>query len=150
MRIFESLRAYADAVGTEIGTSDWYDISQERIDRFADVTEDHQWIHVDPERCRRELGTGTIAHGYLVLSLVAAMAQQTFRIDGVTRTLNYGSDKIRFISPVPSGSRVRGVFRIDTADWRGDELRTRTGVTVEIEGQERPALIAETVSLHYS
>lgn len=150
MRIFESLQAYADAVGTEIGKSPWYDIGQERIDRFADVTDDHQWIHIDPERCRRELGTGTIAHGYLILSLVAGMAQKTFRIDGVTRTINYGSDKIRFISPVPSGARVRGVFSIRSADWRGSELRTQTGITVEIDGQERPALVAETLSLHYS
>lgn len=149
MRTFNSLEEYAQAVGSEIGKSRWFDVTQDKINQFADVTEDHQWIHIDPERCQRELGTGTIAHGYLVLSLLAPMAFDTFEIKGISRTINYGSDKIRFISPTPPGSRVRGVFTLTTADWRDGQLRTMQNVEVEIDGQDKPALVAQTLSLFY-
>ena len=150
MRVFESLDQMAASAGTEIGVSPLIDIDQERIDAFAGATGDHQWIHVDPARCQRELGTGTIAHGYLTLSLLASMSQATYRIEGVKRAINYGSDKVRFLAPVPAGSRVRARLDLVEADRRDNLLKILTRATMEIEGSGKPALIAEVLTLFYN
>ena len=149
MRIFQSVDDFAAALGSDIGVSPWTVVDQARIDAFAAITGDDQWIHVDPERCRREFGTGTVAHGYLVLSLLAGLARQTYRIEGVSRAVNYGSNKVRFISPVPAGARVRARFHLAEAERANARLKILNEARIELEGQEKPALIAEVVTLFY-
>ncbi len=148
-RVFRTLADYADAQDSLIGKSDWMQITQERIDAFANATGDHQWIHVDPDRARSELDMPTIAHGYLTLSLLPGFMSEIMTISSVTRALNYGSDKIRFINMVPVLSEVRGSVYLKKAVLDKASLRAHTTVTVEIEGQERPALVAETITLYF-
>jgi len=137
-------------VGQETGVSEWVEIDQDRINKFADATGDHQWIHVDIERAKTEMPGGkTIAHGYLTLSLVPMLASQIMRITGVSRGINYGSNKVRFTNTVPVGSRVRGRQKLLSVDARGGGLQLVNEMTIEIEGQERPACVAETISLIY-
>jgi len=144
---------YADIakhVGEELGVSEWVKIDQERVNKFADATGDHQWIHIDVERAKKELPTGgTIAHGYLTLSLIPMLASQISRIDGVSRGINYGSNKVRFTNMVPTGSRVRARQKLLAAEPKGPGMQMTNEVTIEIEGQDRPACIAETISLVY-
>ncbi len=151
MREIESFAAMRALVGEELGVSSWVEVSQERIDKFAEATGDFQWIHVDPERAKDEMPGGrTIAHGYLTLSLVPMMMYEIYKIANVSHGLNYGSNKIRFTAPVPSGSRVRGRLRLKgTEDMAGNGLKVFGEVTVEIEGSERPACVAETISVAY-
>src|SRR5215813_2062931 len=131
-------------VGQEIGVSDWVEISQDRINRFADATGDHQWIHVDVERAKTEMPGGkTIAHGYLTLSLIPMLSAQTLRITGISRGINYGSNKVRFTNMVPVGSRVRGRQKVLTVSPRGGGVELISQMTIEIEGQDRPACVAE-------
>ena len=139
-------------IGRELGPSDWITVDQAMIDRFADATGDHQWIHVDVERAQREMPGGkTIAHGYLTLSLIPRMAAKLLEISRRSRGINYGSNKIRFISPVPAGSRIRLRQRILSADEvPGDGIRVTSEMTVEVEGQERPALVAELIGIRYA
>lgn len=147
-----TLEAYQAMVGKEIGVSSWHLIDQPRIDAYADVTEDHQFIHVDPERARKETAFGTtIAHGFLTMSMMSVMSYEVMpAIAGTTMGVNYGFDKLRFISPVRSGKRVRGRFVLAEARLRKpNELQSRTGVTVEIEGEDKPALVAEWLGLIY-
>ena len=146
------LDAYQAMVGKEIGVSSWHMIDQPRIDSYADVIEDHQFIHVDPERAKRETAFGTtIAHGFLTMSLLSIMSYEVMPvIAGTTMGVNYGFDKLRFISPVRSGKRVRGRFVLAEAKLRKPgELQSRTNVTVEIEGEDKPALVAEWLGLIY-
>ena len=135
-------------VGTEVGVSDWLQITQERVNQFADATGDHQWIHVDVERATREIG-GPIAHGYLTLSLIPALGAGMLPVKGVTRGINYGSNKVRFTNMVPVGSRVRARQKLVSAEARSGGMQLINEVTIEIEGQDRPACIAETISLVY-
>ena len=147
-----SLQAYQAMVGKEIGVSSWHLIDQKRIDVYADVIEDHQFIHVDPERASKETAFGTtIAHGFLTMSLMSIMSYEVMPvIEGTSMGVNYGFDKLRFLSPVRSGSRVRGRFTLAEAKLRKPkELQSRTSVTVEIEGEEKPALIADWIGLIY-
>jgi acyl dehydratase len=147
-----SLEAYQQMVGREIGVSSWHVVDQKRIDSYADVIEDHQFIHVDPERAKKETAFGTtIAHGFLTMSLLSIMSYEVMPvISGTTMGVNYGFDKLRFISPVRSGSRVRGRFTLAEASLRKPkELQSRTHVTVEIEGEEKPALVADWIGLIY-
>ena len=140
-----TLQAYQAMVGKEIGVSSWHLIDQPRIDTYADVIEDHQFIHVDPERAKKETAFGTtIAHGFLTMSLMSIMSYEVMPvIAGTTMGVNYGFDKLRFISPVRSGKRVRGRFVLAEAKLRKpNELQSRTNVTVEIEGEDKPALVA--------
>ena len=147
-----SLEAYQKMVGHEVGVSSWHVVDQKRIDVYADVIEDHQFIHVDPERARAETAFGTtIAHGFLTMSLLSIMSYEVMPvISGTTMGVNYGFDKLRFISPVRAGSRVRGRFTLAEATLRKPkELQSRTHVTVEIDGEEKPALVADWIGLIY-
>jgi acyl dehydratase len=147
-----TLDAYQAMVGKEIGVSSWHLVDQPRIDTYADVIEDHQFIHVDPERAKKETAFGTtIAHGFLTMSLLSIMSYEVMPvIAGTTMGVNYGFDKLRFISPVRSGKRVRGRFVLAEAKLRKpNELQSRTNVTVEIEGEDKPALVADWLGLIY-
>ncbi|WP_375308172.1 MaoC family dehydratase [Bradyrhizobium sp. A11] len=147
-----TLKAYQALVGKEIGVSSWHLIDQPRIDTYADVTEDHQFIHVDPERARKETAFGTtIAHGFLTMSMLSVISYEVMpAIAGTTMGVNYGFDKLRFISPVRSGKRIRGRFVLAEAKLRKpNELQSRTNVTVEIEGEDKPALVADWLGLIY-
>jgi acyl dehydratase len=147
-----SLATYQSMVGTEVGVSSWHLVDQRRIDVYADVIEDHQFIHIDPERAKRETPFGTtVAHGFLTMSLMSIMSYEVMPIiEGTTMGVNYGFDKLRFISPVRSGSRVRGRFTLAEAKLRKPkELQSRTNVAVEIEGEDKPALVADWIGLIY-
>ncbi len=147
MRVFSTFDAVQAAAGTEIGTSDWLQIDQHRVNQFADATGDHQWIHVDVERAAAGPFGGTIAHGYLTLSLVPWLGSQVFALDTPGAKLNYGVNKVRFPNPVLVGSRVRAhVTMGEVTDLpAGKQLTLR--YTIEIEGQAKPACVAETVVL---
>jgi acyl dehydratase len=145
---FDSLPALA---GREIGVSDWLTIDQARITRFAEATGDRQWIHLDAERAKKELPGGkTIAHGYLTLSLIPALIQGLLKIEGLTRGINYGADKVRFTNMVPEGSRVRARQKMVSVAPRGGGLQLVSEITIEIEGEKRPACIAETIAIIYN
>jgi acyl dehydratase len=138
-------------VGSHLGTSDWLLIDQARIDAYAEVSGDHNWIHVDVERARREMPGGkTIAHGLLTLALVAYLGAQTCRVKRRARGINYGSNKVRFMSPVPCGSRIR--LHRSLAAYEAVQGGAKLTYTnrIEVEGSERPAMIAETISIVYS
>ena len=138
-------------VGKEVGVSSWVTVDQEMIDKFADATGDHQWIHVDVERAKRELPTkNTIAHGYLTLSLIPRLASELMTVENRSRGINYGSNKVRFTGMVPAGSRVRLRQQIDAVeDVKGDGVRVISTCTMEVEGSDRPALVAETIGISY-
>jgi len=136
--------------GQEIGVSEWFTLDQQRINLFADATGDHQWIHVDVERAKKEMPDGkTIAHGFLTLSLLPVLGSQIMRVSGVSRGINYGCNKVRFTNTVQVGSRVRGRQKLIAVEQRGDAVQTTSEFTVEIEGQQRPALVAEWIGLLY-
>jgi acyl dehydratase len=142
--------AYEAMVGSEIGVSDWIVVDQSRIDTFADCTEDWQFIHVDPEKAKQSPFGGTVAHGFLTLSMLSAMAYQMPSVEGVVMGVNYGFNKVRFVSPVAEGSRIRGRFFLNKIeDIRPGEIQTTTTVTVEIEGKDKPALVAEWLGRRY-
>jgi len=138
-------------VGKELGPSEWWTVDQPMIDKFAEATGDHQWIHVDVERCKRDMPGGkTIAHGYLTLSLVPRMAATLSKVEKRRHGINYGSNKVRFINPVPAGSRVRARAKLLAADpMKGGGVRLTNEMTIEIDGQEKPACVAETMSIVY-
>ncbi len=141
------LRARA---GQEVGTSDWLVIDQQRINAFADATGDHQWIHVEAERAARETPSGTtIAHGFLTLSLMSALMRNTVSIGGLRMTINYGLNRVRFVSPVPSGSRVRARVALGAVEDVKDSTQATWNVTVEREGAEKPCLVAEWLVRYY-
>lgn len=141
--------AFQALVGQEIGVSSWHMVDQKRIDTYADVIEDHQFIHVDPERSKSTPMGTTVAHGFLTMSLLSVMSYEVMPgIKGTTMGFNYGFDKLRFLSPVKSGSRVRGRFTLAESSIRKPgELLSRTNVTVEIEGESKPALAADWLGL---
>ena len=137
-------------VGQQIGTSEWVTIEQERIDKFAEATGDHQWIHVDPARAADGPFGSTIAHGFLTLSLIPALAWEVYTVEGARLSVNYGLNKLRFITPVPVGSRVRAHLSLaNVEDVPGDALQVTTTVTVELEDAPKPAAVAETLSRIY-
>ena len=147
MRVFTSFEELADAVGDDLGTTDWLEISQDRVDAFADATGDHQWIHVDVERAQQGPFGGTIAHGYLTLSLIPQFTPQLFSLETPGARLNYGVNKVRFPNPVKVGSKIRATAQIvEVTDVpAGKQMVTRC--TVEIAGEAKPACVAETVVL---
>jgi acyl dehydratase len=146
-----SLEDLAARVGTETGLSRWLTIDQRRIDAFAEVTEDPQFIHIDPVAAAATPFGGTIAHGFLTLSMLSALAMDALpRIEGIAMGVNYGFEKLRFIAPVPSGSRIRGRFVLRGISQRSPvEYQARNDVTVEIEGAAKPALVAEWLTLYF-
>jgi acyl dehydratase len=147
-----SLDDIRSRVGTEVGVSGWLTVGQERIDAFADATEDHQFIHVDPVAAEAAGFGGTIAHGFLSLSLLSRMAADAMLIpEGVKMALNYGFDRIRFLAPVKSGKRVRGRFTLDSVDEKAPgQILLRHTVTVEIEDEDKPALTAVWLGLMFT
>ena len=144
-----SLDEIRTRIGEEIGVSGWLTIDQQRIDEFAEATEDRQFIHVDPDAAARTPFGGTIAHGFLSLSMLSRMAAEGMLVpDSIRMAVNYGLDRVRFIAPVRSGKRIRGRFRLDSVEEKAPgQLLLRHTVTVEIEGEERPALTAEWLGL---
>ena len=138
----------AGLVGQEVGVSDWVEISQERVNQFAEATGDHQWIHVDVERAHREMG-GPIAHGYLTLSLIPFLGAHLLKVEGVTRGINYGSNKVRFTNMVRVGKRVRMRQKLVAVEPKAGGLQMTNECTIEIEGEDRPACVAETISVIY-
>ena len=146
---FASLDDLRAATGTEVGHGPWLDVTQERIDRFAEATDDHQWIHVDPERAATGPFGGTVAHGFLTLSLIPALTTGLTAVDGVRMGVNYGLNKVRFPAPVPSGSRVRGRLELLSVDDVPGGVQLTSRVTVECEGGDKPVCVAETVSRLY-
>lgn len=150
MRIFETLEQLRAQAEGEIGVSDWLSVSQQRIQAFADATGDQQWIHTDPERARQESRWGTtIAHGYLTLSLIPLLNQQVMRVDGVKASVNYGLDKLRFPAPVMAGARIRSRMTFSALEKQGEgRYLARYTTSVEIEGGERPACVAENLVMY--
>ncbi len=146
-QIFNSAAAVLQAVGQDLGTTDWLSISQERIQTFADATGDHQWIHVDPERARQGPFGTTIAHGYLTLSLANLFLPQLVQYEGLKMGVNYGCDKVRFPAPVPVGSHVRGHGQVMAAEpVAGDGVQVTVRITVQIEGSDKPGCVVDTIS----
>jgi acyl dehydratase len=147
MRVFSTLDEVAAAVGEELGTSEWLTVDQDRVNRFADATGDHQWIHVDVERAKDGPFGGTIAHGYLTLSLVPMLGTSVFALETPGAKLNYGVNKVRFPNPLRVGSRIRSTISVaDVADLPAGKQLTLKHV-IEIEGESKPACVAESVVL---
>jgi acyl dehydratase len=145
MRAFGSLAELAASVGESWGTSRWFEVSQARIDAFADVTEDHQWIHVDPHRAAGGPFGGTVAHGYLTLSMAAPMLADVLHVENLSRGVNYGLNRVRFPGSVHAGSSIRGVFTLTGATPVEGGLQADVEMVVEVEGQPRPGCVAELV-----
>jgi acyl dehydratase len=146
----KSLRELEGREGQEIGVSPWLEVTQERIDTFARAIDDFQWIHVDPARAGASAFGGTIAHGFLTLSLLSHLAESTFSFSDRRMGINYGLNRVRFTSPVKSGKRVRGRFTLGRLDkLEGNGVQVTWSVTVEIEGEAKPALVAEWIGRHY-
>jgi acyl dehydratase len=145
--------AYADVAGlagTDLGWSDWLEVTQDRVQLFADATDDHQWIHVDPERAKTGPFGAAIAHGYLTLSLVNKFLPQLLEVRGISMGVNYGVDRVRFPAPVKVGARVRGTGELVEVERQKDgSVQAKVRVTVEIEGGAKPACVAETISRYY-
>ena len=150
MRTFPKPEALRDAVGEHIGYSQWRVVDQAQVDAFADATGDHQWIHVDAERAARGPFGTTIAHGYLVLSLLPSMAVEVYRVDGVRMAINYGLNRVRFPAPLPTGSAVRAGIRVLSVEDIAGGLHVVNEVTVERQGESKPCCVAETVSRFYA
>ena len=147
--VFETPAELRAAVGKHLGYSDWLEISQDRIDRFADATGDHQWIHVDPERAKQGPFGATIAHGYLTQSLVNHFLPQIIEVRGISMGINYGADRLRFPAPVPVNSRIRGGAELLEVQEVKGTIQAKIRVTVEIQGSERPACVIDTISRYY-
>lgn len=143
--------AYADLetlVGTEVGVSDWHQIDQDRVNMFAEATGDHQWIHVDVERATKEIGS-PIVHGYLTLSLLPMLGPEVMHVTGTTRGINYGANSVRFTNMVPVGSKLRMRQKVKEVNPKAGGKQIISECTIEIEGQERPACVAETITILY-
>jgi acyl dehydratase len=147
--IFETPAALIGSEGTVLGPTDWLLIDQERVNGFAGVTGDHQWIHVDVERARQGPFGGTIAHGYLTMSLVNFFLPQLIEVRGFVHAVNVGADRLRFLAPVKVGSRIRGVGEIVGVEEIKGAIQSVVRVTVEIEGNEKPACVVDTISRYF-
>lgn len=149
-RIITSAGDFKALVGEEVGVSRWLEVTQERVNRFAEATDDHQWIHTDPVRAKRESPYGgTIAHGYLTISLTPALISEIAEVKNLKMGVNYGLDKLRFPGPVPVGSRIRVRLTLKKVREIGGAIQTTQEVVVEVEGQQKPACVAQTLSLYY-
>ncbi len=145
LAVFSGVAEFAAAEGAELGPTDWLVVDQARIDRFAEATDDHQWIHVDPERAADGPYGGTIAHGLLTLSLLPRFMHDLYRVDDVAMAINYGFNKVRFITPVPVGSRLRAASRITAVVHLDSGVQATLTTTIEVEGFDRPAAVAESI-----
>ena len=143
------LRDLASRIGEEVGISPWVEMSQERIDLFAKATEDFQWIHVDPKRAKASPFGGTIAHGYLTLSMLPKLAESTFEFSDRKMGVNYGLNKVRFTSPVPYGAKIRGRFKLTKYEKLEGGVQVTWNVTIEREGGDKPVCIAESIGRHF-
>ncbi len=150
MRIFETIAELQPLVGQDLATSEWVVVTQERIQLFADATGDHQWIHLDPERAKAGPFKTTIAHGYLTLSLLPELSASAFEVRGTRMGVNYGLNKVRFPAPVPSGSRLRGHFKLVAYDPLDGGAQLTVQVTMEREGSDKPVCIAESIGRRYA
>ena len=150
-RTISGIEELKTLVGEELGASDWVEVTQSRINAFADATDDHQWIHIDAERAKTDSPFGTtIAHGFLTLSLLPHLAAQAYRVEGAIKMgINYGLNRLRFISPVPSGSRVRARFSLQSVEDVAGGVQLTVVATVDIEGGQKPALVAEWLMRYY-
>jgi len=148
MKAIGSIDEAVQAIGQELGVSDWKPIDQSRIDAFADVTGDHQWIHVDVDRATAESPYGTtIAHGFLTLSLIPAMSKDNFRVENAKMGINYGLNKVRFLAPVPAGSRIRVRSELaDATKVNDDTVNLTVRHTIEVDGSDKPAAVAEVIA----
>jgi acyl dehydratase len=149
MKHYPKLADLQTQVGQEIGVSDWITVDQQRIDLFAQATGDHQWIHVDPARAQSGPFGRTIAHGFLTLSLLPAMADTAFAIDDVRMGVNYGLNRVRFANPVPAGGRVRGHFKLLSYEPLDGGAQLTVEVSMELEGSDKPACVAQSVSRRF-
>ena len=150
MRVIKSIDDAKALEGEEIGLSEWVVVDQNRIDEFAEATADHQWIHVDTERAARELPNGkTIAHGYLTLSLIPALTSKFVEFENLVRVVNFGANKVRFYTPVPSGARVRARATGLQARRRAGALLLTSEVRIEVEGENKPACVAEILGMYF-
>ena len=149
MNTYEQLSDLGGLVGTLLGTSDWIEIDQARIDQFAVVTGDNQWIHIDPVRAAAGPFGTTVAHGYLTLSLLPVMVRSAFKVGNVRMTVNYGLNRVRFPAPVPAGSRLRGQFKLASFEPIPGGAQVIAEVTCEREGHTKPVCVAESVARHY-
>ncbi len=148
--IFKDIQSVKNALGQEIGISDWLEITQERINTFADATGDHQWIHIDPERAKKESPYGTtIAHGYLTLSLIANFSDKCYSNEFSKMIINYGANKIRFPSPVKVNSKIRARYTLESLDEIEGGIQVQWVVTIDIEGQDKPACVAQSLTRWY-
>ncbi|MEU4340469.1 MaoC family dehydratase [Nocardia sp. NPDC023852] len=147
MRVFHGIAELEQAIDTHLGYSDWYTVTQRQVDLFAEATGDRQWIHVDPERAARGPFGTTIAHGYLTLSLLPLLVSQVYRVDGLKMGINYGCNKVRFPSPVPVGSRVRAGVELVELKQTSAGAQVTARVTIERDGGEKPACVAEALSM---
>lgn len=145
MRTTLTLESLPSHVGQEVGVSDWIAIDQDRIDRFADVTGDDQWVHVDVDRARQSRFGSTIAHGFLTLSLMATLLRETVAVAGVSMAVNYGLNRVRFVTPVPAGERVRARFAVHSVTLGPGGVQVIWTVSIELEGSEKPAAVAEWI-----
>jgi acyl dehydratase len=147
MKVISSIDDAVGLVGQELGVGEWKEIDQKRIDAFADVTEDHQWIHLDVERAKTESPYGTtIAHGFLTLSLIPGLSRDNFRVDNAKMAINYGLNKVRFLAAVPSGGRIRARSELIDSEKVGDTMVNLTvRQTVELDGSDKPAAVADTI-----
>jgi len=150
MRTFETIAEFKDLVGQEIGVSDWITVTQERIQLFAEATNDHQWIHLDAERAKAGPFGTTIAHGFLTLSLLPEMAASAFGVRETRMGVNYGLNKVRFPAPVPSGSRLRGRFKLIGYEPLDGGAQITVQVTMEREGSDKPVCIAESIARRFA
>jgi acyl dehydratase len=150
MRTFATLAELEHLVGKELGTSEWIEVTQERIQLFADATGDHQWIHLDPERAKAGPFGTTIAHGFLTLSLLPEMGAKAFAVADTRMGVNYGLNKVRFPAPVPSGSRLRGHFKLAKFEQLEGGAQLTVDVTMEREGSDKPVCVAESVGRRYT
>lgn len=146
MRVFSSLDEFTAAAGEHLGYSEWHTITQQQVDTFADATGDHQWIHVDPDKAAQGPFGTTIAHGYLTLSLIPMLGKEIYRVDGISMGVNYGLNKARFPQPVAVGSKVRGGAELAEISEVDGGAQAVLRITIEIDGQAKPACIAETVA----
>ncbi|KIU14574.1 MaoC family dehydratase [Mycolicibacterium llatzerense] len=145
MKVFNNLAEFVAAAGSQLGPSEWMEITQDRVNLFAEATDDHQWIHVDPERAAAGPFGGTIAHGLLTLSLLPHFTHQLYRVDNVALAVNYGYNKVRFITPVKVGANVRASAVISKIDELDGAVQATMTITVEIEGSDKPAAVVESI-----